>query len=298
MKNEKIIILLNVEVEIFNYYRSLSQLEAEKKYGEEFTNLISLLKNAIKGQNEILDILSVEELKEATSSFYVSFLECNFDDINYDKVISRLNILCNDRLVLSNLIDDTRRQRMGAENIVNGEFTNIQLSFVDEYLSQVDKLAVRKKISYYKYSLVYTKGATIEESLLDNYYRIDKSIYLTADLEASLKNISSYYVESSWKDLINSIINDNFLLIYDTITITRPSDIVNCSGVSLRNNVYFLNLLDAYVSFRSFSLLQSEREFIETLMAFRINKNNPWYNVLLSDRERHKTVSMGTGIAR
>lgn len=30
MKNEKIIILLNVEVEIFNYYRSLSQLEAEK----------------------------------------------------------------------------------------------------------------------------------------------------------------------------------------------------------------------------------------------------------------------------
>ena len=89
MKNEKIIILLNVEVEIFNYYRSLSQLEAEKKYGEEFTNLISLLKNAIKRQNEILDILSIEELKEATSSFYVSFLECNFDDINYVTILKR-----------------------------------------------------------------------------------------------------------------------------------------------------------------------------------------------------------------
>lgn len=37
---------------------------------------------------------------------------------------------------------------------------------------------------------------------------------------------------------------------------------------------------------------------METLMAFRINKNNPWCNVLLSDRERHKTVSMGTGRTR
>ena len=298
MKNEKIINLLNVEVEIFNYYRSLSQLEAEKNYGEEFTNLISLLKSAIRRQNEILDILSVEELKEVTSSFYVSYLECNFYDINYDEVTSRLNILCNDRLVLSDLMDDTRRQRMGAENIVKGEFTNIQLSFADEYLSQVDKLAVRKKFSDYKYSLVYARGANIEESLLDNYYRIDKSIYLAADLEAWLKNISSYYVERAWKGLINSVIYDNILLVYDTITITRPRDIVNCCGVSLRNNEYFLDLLDAYVLFRSFSLLQSEREFIETLLAFRISKDNPWYNVLLSDRERHKTITLGQGRIR
>ena len=64
------------------------------------------------------------------------------------------------------------------------------------------------------------------------------------------------------------------------------------------NSFYGQDLLRASIILRSELLLLNEKDFIDMLNKLGVSKDNPWYKVFLSDRERHKTVSMGTGRTR
>ena len=294
---EEINELLSVEVDICRYYNELCQREMMKQYGPDFTNFIGLIKNAVKKQNEILDKFSIEELFHTDPNAFRKCLEQRYNQVNIDDVISRLSILLTSKLAakgMSNASDDlfiVNGAQLSAKYIAMGESANIQLSFIDEYLSQANNLSLRRVLCKYKYFLIYVTGTGIEEELMNRYYHTECSIYLTSYLEAKVKNIPASYVDAGKKELAHKTLDSSRLNVYKLVLAVEPDNVV-C------NSLYGPDLLKASIMLRADLLLLDEKDFEENLNKLGVKKDSPWYKVFLSDRERHKTVSMGTGRTR
>ena len=294
MENNKIISLLKVEIDILRHYDELCQRETMKRYDDSFTNLIGLLKLDIEKQNEILRTLTNGELLTADNACYKEYLKKSNIPVDVDKVMSRISVLCTNQFV-ENGVDGgyaiLNKSQLQAKYIVMGEAVNIHLSFIDEYLSQIDDLSLRKELCTFKYFLIYVMGFTIENSLIECYYHIDKSIYLTSYLEASLKNIPIEYIDSSKREFANTTINSKQVALCKMLLSLTPEDVA-------RYGLFGQDLLRASITFRSDLLLLNDSDYLDTLNKLRVSKDNPWYNIFLKDRSRHKIVTMGAGRTR
>lgn len=295
MDAEKIMSLVRVEVLIYRYYNQLCQREIMKQYGPGFTSLIGLLKVAIETQNEIVNTLNIEELLFSADSNQIKehLKYCN-KEVDIDNVVARLSILNTNRLVSKgeeNGLFVANKEQISAKYIAMGEAVNIQLSFIDEYLSQVNSLSLRKILCEYKYFLIYVMGTGIEEELINRYYHTEKSIYLTSYLEAKVKNIPTSYIDAGKKEFAHKTLDSSQSRAYKLVLGVDPDEVA-C------NSFYGQDLVRTSISLRSDLLLLDDKDFVETLNKFGIEKDNPWYNVLLSDRERHKTITLGQGKTR
>lgn len=294
MDSDKIINLLDIEVDILKYYNELCQMETMMHYDNGYNSLVNLLKTAIKKQNEILDTLSIVELLSSSDEPYKEYLKNTNNQIDIEDVMARMSIITTNKLASIDFKDQyavLNREQIGAKYIVMGESTNIQLSFIDEYLSQVNDLSVRKMLCCFKYFLIYVMGTTIEEQLMENLYHTNKSVYLTSYLEARLRNIPLSYIDESRKEFATIVFNNKYKELYRKLLLLDPRDV-------FRYSFYAQDLLKSSIIFRTDLLLLGEKDFLETLNVLNVNKDNPWYKVFLSDRERHKTVTLGQGRTR
>lgn len=294
MEDNKIISLLKVEIDILRHYDELCQKETLKQYDAGFTNLIGLLKLDIEKQNEILGTLNEDELLTADNACYKEYLKKSNIHIDVDRVMSRMSVLCTNCLV-ENDVDRGyavfNKSQLQAKYIVMGEAINIHLSFIDEYLSQIDDLSLRKELCNFKYFLIYVMGFTVEDSLIDRYYHTDKSVYLTSYLEANLKHIPIEYIDSGKRSFANTTISSKQMALCKMLLSVTPEDVV-------RYGLFGQDLLRASITFRSDLLLLNDNDYLDTLNKLRVSKDNPWYNVFLKDRGRHKIVTMGAGRTR
>jgi len=294
MDTDKIMSLVRVEVIISSYYKQLCQKEIMKQYGPDFASLIGLLRTAIEEQNRILDTLNVIELVSADSNEFQERLKYCDRDVDTSNVMSRLSILSTSKLVSKSVEDGlfiANKELMSAKYIAMGESVNIQLSFIDEYLSQTNNLSLRKILCEYKYYLIYVMGTGIEEELINRYYHTEKSIYLTSYLVAKAKNIPARYIDAGKKEIAHKTLDSSQSRAYGLVLAVDPEDVA-C------DSFYGQDLVRTSICFRADLLALDDNDFIETLNKFGVKKDSPWYKVFLSDRERHKTVSMGTGRAR
>lgn len=294
MESANIIELLKLEADICRYYNELSEREVFKRYNSSFTSFVGMIKMAIERQNEILKTLNMGELLSATNACYKEYLKKSNIPVDVDKVMSRISVLCTNQFV-ENGVDGgyaiLNKSQLQAKYIVMGEAVNIHLSFIDEYLSQIDDLSLRKELCTFKYFLIYVMGFTIEDSLIERYYHTDKSIYLTSYLEASLKNIPIEYIDSSKKEFANTTINSKQVALCKMLLSVTPEDVA-------RYGLFGQDLLRASITFRSDLLLLNDSDYLDTLNKLRVSKDNPWYNIFLKDRSRHKIVTMGAGRTR
>ena len=289
--------LLSVEVDIWRYYNELCQREMMKQYGPDFTSFIGLIKNAVKKQNEILDKFSIEELLHTNVDAFREYLKQSYNQVNIDDIIYRLNILFSSKLAakgMNNVSEDlfiANGAQLSAKYIAMGESANIKLSFIDEYLSQANNLSLRRVLCKYKYFLIYVTGTGIEEELMNRYYHTESSIYLTSYLEAKVKNIPASYVDAGKKELAHRTLDDNCLNVYKLVLAVEPDNVV-C------NSLYGPDLLKASIMLRADLLALDEKDFEETLNKLGVKKDSSWYKVFLSDRERHKTITISLGRTR
>lgn len=293
MNDEKITSLIRMEVLIYKYYNQLCQREIMKQYGSDFTSLIGLLKMAIETQNEILDILNMEDLFNIGSNQIKEHLKGS-TDVDVDSVASRLSILSTNKLLSKGEKDGlfvVNKEQMDAKYIVMGEAVNIQLSFIDEYLSQVNNLNLRKILCEYKYFLIYIIGMGIEEELINRYYHTEQSVYLTSYLEAKVQNIPTSYIDVSKKEFAYKKLESSQLRAYKIVLGVNPNDIV-C------DSFYGQDLVRVSIDLRSNLLLLDDKDFLEVLDKFGVKKDSLWYKVFLSDRERHKTITLGYNKAK
>ena len=294
MNTEKMMSLVRVEVLICRYYNQLCQREIMKQYGPDFTGLIGLLKTAIKTQNEILDTLNIEELFNSDSNEFMERLKYCSKEVDTGNVKARLSILSTNKLVSKgeeNGVFVANKEQISAKYIAMGEAINIQLSFIDEYLSHVNNVGLRKILCEYKYFLIYVMGMGIEEELINRYYHTEQSIYLTSYLEAKIKNIPASYIDAGKKEFAHKTLDGSQSRAYRLVLGLVPDDIT-C------NSFYGQDLVRTSISLRSDLLLLDDDDFVETLNKFGIEKDSPWYKVFLSDRERHKTITLGHGKIR
>lgn len=294
MESANIIELLKLEADICRYYNYLSEEEVMIRYNSSFTSLVGMIKMAIERQNEILKTLNMGELLSATNDSYKEYVKQYNSQIDVDDVMSRVNILCTKQLVSNGIENEyvvLNRGELQAKYIVMGESTSIQLSFIDEYLSKINDYGLRKVLCTFKYFFIYVMGVGIEDSLIERYYKTEPSIYLTSYLEANIKHIPVEYIDSSKREFAHKILEGNQFLLCKKVLSTNPED-------AAYNSFYGQDLLRASIILRSELLLLNEKDFIDTLNKLGVSKDNPWYKVFLSDRERHKTVSMGTGRTR
>lgn len=294
MDADKIMSLVRVEVLISRYYNQLCQREIMKQYGPAFTSLIGLLKVAIEEQNKILSTLNMDELFNADSSEFKGRLKYCNSEVDIDNVMSRLSILCTSKLVSMGVEDGlfiANKEQISAKYIVTGEFVNIQLSFIDEYLSQTNDLSLRKILCEYKYFLIYVMGMCIEGELINRYYHTERSIYLTSYLEAKIKHIPTSYIDNGKREFAHKTLDSSQSVAYKLVLAVDPDD-VTC------NSFYGQDLVRTSINFRTDLLLLGDKDFVETLNKFGIKRDSLWYKVFLSDRERHKTITLGTSRTR
>lgn len=294
MDTDKIMSLVRVEVLIYRYYNQLCQKEIMKQYGPDFTSLIGLLKVAIEEQNRILDTLNIAELVNVDGNEFKERLKYCNKEVNTSDIMSRLSILSISELVSKSAEDGffiVNKEQMGAKYIAMGESVNIQLSFIDEYLSQTNNLSLRKILCEYKYYLIYVMGTGIEEELINRYYHTERSIYLTSYLEGRIKNIPARYIDAGKKEIAHKTLDSSQSRAYRLVLTVDPE------GVAC-DSFYGQDLVRTSISFRTDLLLLDDKDFIETLNKFGIKRDSPWYKVFLSDRERHKTVTLGQGKIR
>lgn len=294
MESANIIELLKLEADICRYYNELSEREVFKRYYSDFTSLVRMLKMAIERQNEILKTLNMGELLSATNDSYKEYVKQYNSQIDVDDVMSRVNILCTKQLVSNGIENEyavLNRADLQAKYIVMGESISIHLSFIDEYLSKINDFGLRKMLCTFKYFFIYVMGVGIEDSLIERYYKTEPSIYLTSYLEANIKHIPVECIDSSKREFAHKILEGNQFLLCKIVLSTNPED-------AAYNSFYGQDLLRASIILRSELLLLNEKDFIDMLNKLGVSKDNPWYKVFLSDRERHKTVSMGTGRTR
>ncbi len=289
MDINKLMSLVRVEVLISKYYNQMCKKEIMKQYGSDFTSLIGLLKNAIKEQNKIIDTFNIIELVGTDSKTIKQSLSYFNEEINIDDVVARLSILSTSKLVLRGIeggLNIADKEQMIAKYIVSGEDVNIQLSFIDEYLSNIDDLSLRKELCEYKYFLIYAMGMGIEEELINRCYHTEKSIYLTAYLEAKGKNIPVSYIATIKKELAHKKLDSNLSIAYRLVLRENPKDIIN-------KLFYGQKLLKYSIGLRTDLLALDDKDFIDVLNKLGVKKDNPWYKVFLSDKERHKTITIG-----
>lgn len=294
MESANIIELLKLEADICRYYNELSEREVFKRYNSSFTSLVGMIKMAIERQNEILKTLNMGELLSATNDSYKEYVKKYNSQIDVDDVMSRVNILCTKQLVSNGIENEyavLNREELQAKYIVMGESISIHLSFIDEYLSKINDYGLRKMLCTFKYFFIYVMGVGIEDSLIERYYKTEPSIYLTSYLEANIKHIPVECIDSSKREFAHKILEGNQFLLCKIVLSTNPED-------AAYNSFYGQDLLRASIILRSELLLLNEKDFIDMLNKLGVSKDNPWYKVFLSDRERHKTVSMGTGRTR
>lgn len=289
MESANIIELLKLEVDICRYYNELSEREVFKRYNSSFTSLVGMIKMAIERQNEILKTLNMGELLSATNDSYKEYVKKYNSQIDVDDVMSRVNILCTKQLV-SNSIENEyavlNRGELQAKYIVMGESISIHLSFIDEYLSKINDFGLRKMLCTFKYFFIYVMGVGIEDSLIERYYKTEPSIYLTSYLEANIKHIPVECIDGSKREFAHKILEGNQFLLCKIVLSTNPED-------AAYNSFYGQDLLRASIILRSELLLLNEKDFIDMLNKLGVSKDNPWYKVFLSDRERHKIVTLG-----
>lgn len=295
MDTDKIMGLVRMEVLIYRYYNQLCQREIMKQYGPGFTNFIELLKMAIEIQDEIVNTSNIEELLFSTDSNQIKehLKYCN-KELNIDNVVARLSILSTNKLVSKgeeNGLFVANKEQISAKYIAMGEAVNIQLSFIDEYLSQVNSVSLRKILCEYKYFLIYVMGTGIEKELINRYYHTEPSIYLTSYLEAKVKNIPASYIDAGKKEFAHKTLDSSQSSAYKLVLGVDPDEVA-C------NSFYGQDLVRTSISLRSDLLLLDDKDFVETLDKFGVKKDSAWYKVFLSDRERHKTVTLGHGKIR
>ena len=294
MESANIIELLKLEADICRYYNELSEREVFKRYNSSFTSFVGMIKMAIERQNEILKTLNMGELLSATNDSYKEYVKQYNSQIDVDDVMSRVNILCTKQLV-SNSIENEyavlNREELQAKYIVMGESISIHLSFIDEYLSKINDFGLRKMLCTFKYFFIYVMGVGIEDSLIERYYKTEPSIYLTSYLEANIKHIPVECIDSSKREFAHKILEGNQFLLCKIVLSTNPED-------AAYNSFYGQDLLRASIILRSELLLLNEKDFIDMLNKLGVSKDNPWYKVFLSDRERHKTITLGQGKIR
>ena len=289
MDTDKIMSLVRVEVIISRYYKQLCQKEIMKQYGPDFTSLIGLLKTAIEEQNRILNTLNIIELVNADGNEFRERLKYCEKEVDTNNIMSRLSILSTSKLVSKSAEDGffiANKELMSAKYIAMGESVNIQLSFIDEYLSQTNNLSLRKILCEYKYYLIYVMGTGIEEELINRYYHTERSIYLTSYLEAKVKNIPAMYIDASKKEIAHKTLDSSQSRAYRLVLTVDPEDVA-C------DSFYGQDLVRTSICFRADLLALDDKDFIEILNKFGVKEDSPWYKVFLSDRERHKTITIG-----
>ena len=294
MESANIIELLKLEADICRYYNELSEREVFKRYNSSFTSLVGMIKMAIERQNEILKTLNMGELLSATNDSYKEYVKKYNSQIDVDDVMSRVNILCTKQLVSNGIENEyavLNRGELQAKYIVMGESISIHLSFIDEYLSKINDFGLRKMLCTFKYFFIYVMGVGIEDSLIERYYKTEPSIYLTSYLEANIKHIPVECIDGSKREFAHKILEGNQFLLCKIVLSTNPED-------AAYNSFYGQDLLRASIILRSELLLLNEKDFIDMLNKLGVSKDNPWYKVFLSDRERHKTVTLGQGKIR
>ena len=152
MDTDKIMCLVRVEVIISRYYKQLCQKEIMKQYGSDFTSLIGLLKTAIEEQNRILNTLNIIELVNADGNEFQERLKYCEKEVDTSNIMPRLSILSTSKLVSKSAEDGlfiANKELMSAKYIAMGESVNIQLSFIDEYLSQTSTFLNRLSLELF-----------------------------------------------------------------------------------------------------------------------------------------------------
>lgn len=294
--SDKIIQLIKIEIDIANYYYQLYKEEVVQNSDNIFASIVKLLSLSIQKQNSLLSTLSIEELMYYENSIEKEDIQKYIDSTNnlidIDNIVSRMDMLCyNKAIELSAIYDNDNKTailkkiQLDSKNIVLGEILDIQLSFIDEYLSLIGDMNIRNMLCQYKYFAIYIMGSNNEERLLERLFHTGKSIYLTSYLEASLKHVPLSYIDYNKKNYINSSSSKSIDL-YKTVLSVNPDDLV-------WYNLHSYDLLKGSILLRTDLLLLEENELALILGKMGVNKDNPWYKVFTEDRERHKTVSLG-----
>lgn len=285
MNSSGILNLLQVEADILKYYGELEKREVMRQYGQEFVNIVNLIKSSIKRQNEILDTLEIRDLSDICNGNLECYLKQFYNQADVDAIMIRTSTICSDKLISTNSDKYTilGKTQMEVMSIVLEELININLSFIDEYLEQIDDINSRKILCSFKYDLIYIANTTSENDLIEKYYHTDNSIYLISNLKARLKQIPLSYIDERKRELANMIFDSYGTKIFMQID---PMDITEY-------NLCDAGLLKSSSRIRSALLFLNEKDFIEMLNKLGINQDNPWYDVFLNDRSRHKIVSLG-----
>ena len=294
--SDKIIQLIKIEIDIANYYYQLYKEEVAQNSDNVFASIVKLLSLSIKKQNNLLSALSIEELMNYANTIKEEDIQKYIDSTNnlidIDNIVSRMDMLCYNKVTeLSAIYDNDNKTailkkiQLDSKNIVLGEILDIQLSFIDEYLSLIGDMNIKDMLCKYKYFAIYIMGNNNEERLLERLFHTGKSIYLTSYLEASLKHIPLSYIDYNKKNYINSSSSKSIDL-YKTVLLVNPGDLACYS-------LYSYDLLKGSILLRTDLLLLEENELALILSKMGVNKDNPWYKVFIEDRERHKTVSLG-----
>lgn len=294
--SDKIIQLIKIEIDIANYYYQLYKEEVAQNSDNVFASIVKLLSLSIKKQNNLLSALSIEELMYYANTIKEEDIQKYIDSTNnlidIDNIVSRMDMLCYNKVIeLSAIYDNDNKTailkkiQLDSKNIVLGEILDIQLSFIDEYLSLIGDMNIKDMLCKYKYFAIYIMGNNNEERLLERLFHTGKSIYLTSYLEAGLKHIPLSYIDYNKKNYINSSSSKSIDL-YKTVLSVNPDDLV-------WYNLHSYDLLKGSILLRTDLLLLEENELALILSKMGVNKDNPWYKVFIEDRERHKTVSLG-----
>ena len=283
--NDSLLKLFEIEVGIAEAYNILCKKEIENDYGVNFTNTINKIKYLIYNRNLILKTFNNDEVESIDYDSIASYLNKVNEQVDVDSILTRINILL-DNEDTSNSYDEENRQFKKSKHIVMSEYANIQLSFIDECLNYIGDYEKRKILSEYKYHIISTFGVFCEDTLVNACYKTPKSIYLTSYVEARLNNISSANIDKRKKEIVLSAIDDKYLDLFKLVLSLHPKDV-------FRYALYGSELVKASIIFRSDLIISDSDCFTSILNLLDVNKDNPWYDIFLKDKERHKTLTLG-----
>lgn len=172
------------------------------------------------------------------------------------------------------------------------EYKDMYLSFLDEYIKEVEFFEVRKELTKEKYDVIYNASCHHEKELIKRGFKTDYSLYLTSELSSITKNHNYYDI---YMDVRHKYINRSITTISEELDNfekqTHKKDGLNISEIMLSylrvracmlmlDNISFKEIMD--------KLEASGACFENTGSLF----DEDILTTILNDRKRHKVLSL------
>lgn len=298
--------IITLENKIAILYSNLYETELSgNKEGCMYSHYINELKDALKTEKELFNSYDVESLNSIESYFESNYQKVesrltpnNFNRLTIPRIID--NLKCQSINKIINVVESSRQfdaliKKNKIIDIIFSEYTDINMSFLDDYIESCDDIRIKNLLVLDKYITSYEIGNIdgIEGKIVDRYFYTEKSLYLSSLLEASIEKVdmASFLREKNERGL---------LLIEKYITeLAKRNDIYVKKDKSYFEEVQMIRIL---INIRASFLLLDEDIFKEQINYINSNMKTKEglqiafgeniLDILIKDRERHKRLSL------